>query len=146
MTLTRVQTLLALVKEKKIDMFHKSWKPGHGTTDFERYYASPPGHIYRVNGYQHSYEPYVIFKREGTPWSVLQAREIHLDVALIHPTRCDMRFIGYGANKAACLFELYVSGVSFYVLPDDFLIHQRFLSIHASKYDFVYEMRQSHVC
>lgn len=27
-------------------------------------------------------------------------------------------------SKAACLFELYLSGVSFYVLPDDFLIHQ----------------------
>lgn len=96
MALTRVQTLLALVKEKKIDMFHKSWKPGHGTTDFERYYASPPGHIYRVNGYQHSYEPYVIFKREGTPWSVLQAREIHLDVALIHPlgVTCDLLVMG----------------------------------------------------
>lgn len=39
-------------------------------------------------------------------------------------TRCDERFIGYGGNKAACLFELYLSGVSFYVLPDDFLIHQ----------------------
>lgn len=38
--------------------------------------------------------------------------------------RCDERFIGYGGNKAACLFELYLSGVSFYVLPDDFLIHQ----------------------
>jgi hypothetical protein len=38
--------------------------------------------------------------------------------------RCDERFIGYGGNKAACLYELYLSGVSFYVLPDDFLIHQ----------------------
>jgi hypothetical protein len=27
-------------------------------------------------------------------------------------------------SKAACLFELYLSGVSFYVLPDDFLVHQ----------------------
>lgn len=28
------------------------------------------------------------------------------------------------SSKAACLFELYLSGVSFYVLPDDFLVHQ----------------------
>lgn len=27
-------------------------------------------------------------------------------------------------SKAACLYELYLSGVSFFVLPDDFLIHQ----------------------
>jgi len=71
-----IQALLALVKEKKIDMFHKSWKPGHGNTDFERYYASPPGEVYRVNDYQHAYEPYVIFKREGTPWSAVQAPRI----------------------------------------------------------------------
>jgi len=43
---------------------------------------------------------------------------------LVRVDRCDERFIGYGGNKAACLFELYLSGVSFYVLPDDFLIHQ----------------------
>lgn len=39
-------------------------------------------------------------------------------------TRCDERFIGYGANKAACLYELYLSGIDYWVLPDDFLIHQ----------------------
>ena len=38
--------------------------------------------------------------------------------------RCDERFAGYGANKAACLFEMYLSGVSFYVLSDHFLIRQ----------------------
>lgn len=38
--------------------------------------------------------------------------------------RCDERFVGYGGNKAACLFEMYLSGVSFYVLSDDFLVHQ----------------------
>lgn len=38
--------------------------------------------------------------------------------------RCDERFTGYGANKAACLFELYLSGVNFYVMSDHFLIHQ----------------------
>ncbi|BGO92897.1 hypothetical protein NBRC10512_006087 [Rhodotorula toruloides] len=97
--------LLQLVNDDKIGMFHKSWAPGHGSTNYTRYYAAKPGEVYRVQGYTHSYEPYVIFKKEGTPW-------------------CDERFIGYGGNKAACLFELYLSGVSFYVLPDDFLIHQ----------------------
>jgi hypothetical protein len=38
--------------------------------------------------------------------------------------RCDERFVGYGGNKAACLYEMYLSGVSFYVLSDDFLVHQ----------------------
>ncbi|KAI5478479.1 glycosyltransferase family 49 protein [Pseudohyphozyma bogoriensis] len=97
--------LIDLVKADKIGMFHKSWAPGHGSTNYSRYYDAKPGEVYRVQGYTHSYEPYVIFKKEGSPW-------------------CDERFIGYGGNKAACLFELYLSGVSFYVLPDDFLIHQ----------------------
>ena len=97
--------LLKLVQEDKIGMFHKSWAPGHGSTNYTRYYEAQPGQVYKASGYTHSYEPYVIFKKEGTPW-------------------CDERFIGYGGNKAACLFELYLSGVSFYVLPDDFLIHQ----------------------
>lgn len=102
---TEKSALLDLVKAEKIGMFHKSWAPGHGSTNYTRYYDAKPGEVYRVQGYTHSYEPYVIFKKEGTPW-------------------CDERFIGYGGNKAACLFELYLSGVSFYVLPDDFLIHQ----------------------
>lgn len=38
--------------------------------------------------------------------------------------RCEERFVGYGGNKAACLYEMYLgSGMSFYVLPD-FVIHQ----------------------
>ncbi|GAA5904347.1 hypothetical protein JCM6882_003202 [Rhodosporidiobolus microsporus] len=99
------EELVQLVHDDKIGMFHKSWAPGHGSTNYSRYYEAQPGEVYRVQGYTHSYEPYVIFKKEGTPW-------------------CDERFIGYGGNKAACLFELYLSGVSYYVLPDDFLIHQ----------------------
>ena len=97
--------LIELVDQGKIDQFHRSWLPGHNSTDYPRYYRSKPGEVYRVRQYSHSYEPYVIFKKEGTPW-------------------CDERFIGYGGNKAACLYELYLSGTTFYVLPDDFLIHQ----------------------
>jgi hypothetical protein len=52
-------------------MFHKSWAPGHGSTNYTRYYDAKPGEVYRVQGYTHSYEPYVIFKKEGTPWFVL---------------------------------------------------------------------------
>ncbi|CAL1697448.1 unnamed protein product [Somion occarium] len=37
---------------------------------------------------------------------------------------CDERFTAYGANKAACLFEMYLSGVSVFVMSDHFLIHQ----------------------
>ncbi|KAJ6497724.1 glycosyltransferase family 49 protein [Mycena sanguinolenta] len=100
--------LVSLVRAGKLGMFHASWGPGHSSTDYERYYETPPGEIYKVTGYQSAYEPYVIFKKDGPPW-------------------CDERFIGYGGNKAACLFEMYLSGISYYVLADHFLIHQNHL-------------------
>ncbi|ORX61383.1 hypothetical protein DM01DRAFT_1331988 [Hesseltinella vesiculosa] len=97
------EELLDLVNQGKIDMFHKSWLKGHGATDYSHWYASEE--TYMVTDYDFSYEPYIIYKKEGTPW-------------------CDERFIGYGANKAACLFEIYLSGIDYMVLPNDFLIHQ----------------------
>jgi glycosyltransferase-like protein LARGE len=84
-------------------MFHKHWVNGHGDTNYTKWYTSSKP--YRVSTYQYSYEPYIIYKKEGSPW-------------------CDERFIGYGSNKAACLFEIYISGVDYWVLPNDFLIHQ----------------------
>ncbi len=37
---------------------------------------------------------------------------------------CDERVSGYGTNKAACWFEIYLAGIEIYVLPNDYLIHQ----------------------
>ncbi|RCH78885.1 hypothetical protein CU098_003015, partial [Rhizopus stolonifer] len=95
--------LLVDVGTEKLDMFHKSWRRGHGSTNYEKWYKQTKP--YKVTEYNYSYEPYVIFKKEGTPW-------------------CDERFVGYGANKAACLFEIYLAGIDYWVLPSDFLIHQ----------------------
>ncbi|KAI9494613.1 glycosyl-transferase for dystroglycan-domain-containing protein [Zychaea mexicana] len=89
--------------QQPIDMFHRSWTRGHGSTNYTKWYqATEP---YKVVDYNYSYEPYVIIKKQGTPW-------------------CDERFIGYGANKAACLYEIYLSGIEYWVLPNDFIIHQ----------------------
>lgn len=55
----------------KIDVFHKSWAPGHTSSDYPRFYAAAPGEVYRIRQYQSAYEPYVIFKKEGPPWYVL---------------------------------------------------------------------------
>jgi glycosyltransferase-like protein LARGE len=38
--------------------------------------------------------------------------------------RCDEHFVGYGKNKIACVFALYLSGLELWVLPQDFMIHQ----------------------
>ncbi|KAH8828207.1 glycosyltransferase family 49 protein [Flagelloscypha sp. PMI_526] len=99
------EALLSLVEEGRITMFHASWSGGHNSTDYPRYYQAGPGEIYRVTGYQSAYEPYLIFKKSGPPW-------------------CEERFIGYGGNKAACIFQMYLSGISFYVLSDHFIVHQ----------------------
>ncbi|TBU34839.1 glycosyl-transferase for dystroglycan-domain-containing protein [Dichomitus squalens] len=105
---TDKQGLLKLARANPpvIASFHASWAPGHNSTEYERYFSIPPGKgaIYKVEQYQSAYEPYVITSK--------------------HVSWCDERFAGYGGNKAACLFEMYLSGVSYYVLSDHFLIHQ----------------------
>ncbi|EPT00461.1 hypothetical protein FOMPIDRAFT_128238 [Fomitopsis schrenkii] len=97
---------LAQARPPRIAPFHATWAAGHNSTDYMRYFSIPPGsgEVYRVAHYQSAYEPYVIMSKRVS-W-------------------CDERFTGYGANKAACLFEMYLSGVSFYVMADHFLIHQ----------------------
>ncbi|ETW80635.1 glycosyltransferase family 49 protein [Heterobasidion irregulare TC 32-1] len=102
------QDLYNLVRVKTVAPFHMQWAPGHNSTDYERFFKARPGEIYRVTQYQSAYEPYVIVKSDAGGW-------------------CDERFTGYGGNKAACLFEMYLSGISFYVLGDHFLIHQNHL-------------------
>ncbi|KAG2201768.1 hypothetical protein INT47_002028 [Mucor saturninus] len=97
------EALMNIVLTEKIDMFHLGWTRGHGSTNYKKWYQS--SQHYKVTDYNYSYEPYVIYKKEGTPW-------------------CDERFIGYGANKAACLYEIYLAGIDYWVLPNDFLIHQ----------------------
>ncbi|KAJ3514801.1 hypothetical protein NLJ89_g2157 [Agrocybe chaxingu] len=105
---TNKAELLSLAKQNRIGIFHASWGPGHNSTDYKRFYSGRSGEVYKVTRYQAAYEPYIILKRDGPPW-------------------CDERFIGYGGNKAACLFEMYLSGISYYVLADHFIIHQNHL-------------------
>lgn len=100
---TKKSQLVDQVNNMKLDSFHSTWVSGHGATNYSHWYTTDQ--TYPVTQYEYSYEPYIIYKKEGTPW-------------------CDERFIGYGANKAACLYEIYISGVDFWVLPNDFLIHQ----------------------
>lgn len=103
---TTKAALVALYQQEAIDMFHAFWAPGHAPTNYPEWLGSSDPHkIYKVTDYQQSYEPYIVYKKDNNPW-------------------CDERFFGYGSNKAACLFELYISGVDYYVMPQDFIIHQ----------------------
>ncbi|KAI9264689.1 glycosyl-transferase for dystroglycan-domain-containing protein [Helicostylum pulchrum] len=100
---TKKSGVIDQVNGLKLDSFHSSWVSGHGATNYTKWYSADE--IYPVTDYEFSYEPYIIYKKEDTPW-------------------CDERFIGYGANKAACLYEIFISGVDYWVLPNDFVIHQ----------------------
>ncbi|KAL7413546.1 glycosyl-transferase for dystroglycan-domain-containing protein [Mrakia frigida] len=99
------EELLQLVADGKIDSFHRSWLPGHSSTNYTQFYASATTDLYRVTSYQHAYEPYVIYPRVGPPF-------------------CDERFIGYGGNKAACLYEMHLSGIEFYVMGGEWVVHR----------------------
>ena len=105
-------------------MFHATWPVGHNSTEYDRYYTAQPGEIYKVTRYQSAYEPYIIYKKEGPPWYIILS--IHL-LLFQQCCRCDERFVGYGGNKAACHFEMRLSGMSYYVLADHFLVHQNHL-------------------
>lgn len=89
-------SLSQVYRQGRIDMFHRSWVRGHGATNYTRWFDQDQA--YPVVDYDYAYEPYIVFKKHGPPW-------------------CDERFVGYGANKAACLYEMYLSGVEFWVLP-----------------------------
>jgi hypothetical protein len=65
-----VQNLLDLVKLNRLDVFHRSWPVGHSSTDYNRFYATPPGEVYPVTEYQSAYEPYVIFRKDAVSWYV----------------------------------------------------------------------------
>jgi len=97
-------SLVNQVHEGKFQMFYKSrYDQGHQPTNYTRWYQE--NQVYKVLWDKIGYEPYVIFKTEGSPW-------------------CDERFVGYGGDKVACNWELYLSGKDFWVLPNDFIIHQ----------------------
>ncbi|KAG0169795.1 hypothetical protein DFQ28_002652 [Apophysomyces sp. BC1034] len=100
---TNKSSLVSLFKAGNVGMFHSFWVLGHGPTDYDKWISSDD--LYEVTTYQKSYEPYIVVRKD-------------------HPSWCDERFVGYGSNKAACLYELYISGVDYYVLPHDFIIHQ----------------------
>ena len=98
------EELHKFMEANEIVMFHHKWRRGHGPTNYEKWFQTEEAYL--VTEYNYNYEPYVLMKREKLPW-------------------CDERFVGYGSNKAACLYEIFLAGVEFWVMPQDFLIHQR---------------------
>lgn len=103
----RKTDLLPLYADGSIVEFHNFWQLGHAPTNYAQWVSSQnDSYSVESDSYNFSYEPYVILRKDLAPW-------------------CDERFVGYGSNKAACLYEVYLAGFEFRVLPMDFIIHQR---------------------
>src|SRR5690606_7941996 len=93
------------LSEGTLEMFHSSWFHGQGHTNLTRWMTTPAtSSPYAITTYHKRYEPYVLVGQEA-PF-------------------CDERFIGYGSNKCACIYELKAAGFQFFVLPDAFLVHR----------------------
>ncbi|KAJ3200422.1 hypothetical protein HK099_002698, partial [Clydaea vesicula] len=88
---------------RDIIIFHGNLNKGHVSTKYRTWIKKTVP--YKIQARSYKYEPYAIFNKHTVPW-------------------CDERFTGYGNNKAAWWYEIYLAGIDFYVLPFDFVFHQ----------------------
>ncbi|KAG0245141.1 hypothetical protein BGX31_007852 [Mortierella sp. GBA43] len=92
-------TLLTMVHEGQVVLSEKTWKRTIRNVDFSTWATSTRPNA--IQNYDPYFAPSVIIRRDKMLW-------------------CPERF---GNNQAACLFELYLSGADFWVLPKDFTIN-----------------------
>ncbi|WWC91434.1 uncharacterized protein L201_006380 [Kwoniella dendrophila CBS 6074] len=97
------QDLVDNYRELKLDAFETSNPVLSHATDYTRYMQTDQP--YKVTNFEFSYEVYAIFRKDINVW-------------------CDERFAGAGYNRAACTASMYLSGMDFYVLADQWTIHQ----------------------
>lgn len=93
------QTLLSHVHDGKVILSEKTWKRTIRNVDFNTWATQT--RLSAIQNYDPYFGPSVVMRRDKMLW-------------------CPERF---GNNQAACLFELYLSGADFWVLPNDFTIH-----------------------
>jgi Glycosyl-transferase for dystroglycan len=99
----------------------------HNITNYKRYYTAFLGKFTKSWDVSERMSPMSFsetLERHGESIQQMYTRQRFLAFAFNSWHRCDERFIGYGGNKAACLVELYSSGIDFIFLSDDFIIHQ----------------------
>ncbi|KAF9092839.1 hypothetical protein BGX23_003872 [Mortierella sp. AD031] len=93
------QTLLSNVHDGQVILSEKTWKRTIRNVDFNAWATQT--RLSAIQNYDPYFGPSVVMRRDKMLW-------------------CPERF---GNNQAACLFELYLSGADFWVLPNDFTIH-----------------------
>ncbi|KAG0223069.1 hypothetical protein BGW42_006110 [Actinomortierella wolfii] len=91
--------LMADVVDGKVVLSEKTWKKSIRNVDYKKWATQT--RLGAIQNYDPYFAPTVILRRDKMLW-------------------CPERF---GNNQAACLFELYLSGADFWVLPDDFTIN-----------------------
>ncbi|KAF9979224.1 hypothetical protein BGZ73_004110 [Actinomortierella ambigua] len=91
--------LKADVVNGKVVLSEKTWKKTIRNVDYNKWATQT--RLGAIQNYDPYFAPTVIMRRDKMLW-------------------CPERF---GNNQAACLFELYLSGVDFWMLPEDFTIN-----------------------
>ncbi|KAG0201090.1 hypothetical protein BGX28_006041 [Mortierella sp. GBA30] len=92
-------SLLLHVQKGEVVLSEKTWKRTIRNVDYNTWATST--RLSAVQNYDPYFGPSVVLRRDKMLW-------------------CPERF---GNNQAACLFELYLSGADFWVLPSDFTVH-----------------------
>ncbi|KAG9303123.1 hypothetical protein G9A89_005081 [Geosiphon pyriformis] len=95
---TTTEDVKKLIEEGSMGLQDDGWELNRGVTDYESW---KQGKLYMIQEYELHYRPNFVSRKGGSiPW-------------------CTERF---DDNKAACLFQIYISGSELWVVPDAFLI------------------------
>ncbi|CAG8652094.1 3313_t:CDS:2 [Funneliformis mosseae] len=95
------EELTKLVKRNYMGLIDDGWSLNKGPTSYENWLKKS---IYNISEYDIHYQPNFVVKRGSViPW-------------------CTERFDNFEHSKAACLFQMYISGSKLWVIPEAFSI------------------------
>lgn len=94
---------------------HLHFEYAHGATNYSRWRTAASPYVVR---YEYMFEPYFVMRVPGR-----SSGSIGNESTTLLPPLYDLRFTGYGHDKAEHAFELAAAGFDFVVLPDTFLVH-----------------------
>lgn len=96
---TDKEQLLRYIRGGQVSLSEKTWKKTIRNVDFNAWAGQT--RLSAIQNYDPSFSPSVVIRKDKMLW-------------------CPERF---GDNHAACMFELYLSGADFWVLPNDFTVN-----------------------
>ncbi|KAF9975333.1 hypothetical protein BGZ65_008308 [Modicella reniformis] len=95
------EALLDLLRDGQMVLSEKTWKKTIRNVDFHAWATTHKDRLSAIQNYDPYFSPSVVIRRDKMLW-------------------CPERFDN---NHAACMFELYLSGADFWMLPEDFSVH-----------------------